>query len=156
MHNLSCENKFYLHENEKWFAYQRLSTYPRFETLARGNSGIASIRQGAFIRGGASNTRLKVQTDHLRYWTGGTNLNPVPISTSNWPKTNTDHNNWLVVQLDTTPTRTSDKSISWVTIIKRPAHSNSGSDSAPFPKSTISVSAVWDSTRRPSVVFCGQ
>ena len=26
----------YLHENEKWFPYQRLSTYPPFETEARG------------------------------------------------------------------------------------------------------------------------
>ena len=26
VHNLSCENEFYLHENEKLFAYQRLST----------------------------------------------------------------------------------------------------------------------------------
>ena len=34
MHNLSCENEFYLHENEKRFPYQRLSTYPRFETEA--------------------------------------------------------------------------------------------------------------------------
>ena len=41
MHNLSCENEFYLHENEKWFPYQRLSTYPRFETKARGNSEMA-------------------------------------------------------------------------------------------------------------------
>ena len=32
----------YLHENEKWFPYQRLSTYPRFETEARGNSEMAS------------------------------------------------------------------------------------------------------------------
>ena len=38
MHNLFCENEFYLHENEKWFPNQRLSTYPRFETEARGNS----------------------------------------------------------------------------------------------------------------------
>ena len=29
MHNLSCENEFYLHENEKSFPYQRLSTQPR-------------------------------------------------------------------------------------------------------------------------------
>ena len=35
MHNLSCENEFYLHENEKSFPFQRLSTYPRFETEAR-------------------------------------------------------------------------------------------------------------------------
>ena len=26
LHNLSCENDFYLHENEKSFSYQRLST----------------------------------------------------------------------------------------------------------------------------------
>ena len=38
MHNLSCENEFYLHENEKRFPEQRLSTHPRFETDARGNS----------------------------------------------------------------------------------------------------------------------
>ena len=31
----------YLHENEKWFLYQRLRNYPRFETEARGNSEIA-------------------------------------------------------------------------------------------------------------------
>ena len=36
MHNLSCENEFYLHKNEKSFPYQRLSTYPRFETEAGG------------------------------------------------------------------------------------------------------------------------
>ena len=36
MHNVSCENEFYLHENEKRFPYQRLSTYPRFETEPRG------------------------------------------------------------------------------------------------------------------------
>ena len=30
-----------LHENEKWLPYQRLSTYPRFETEARGNSEMA-------------------------------------------------------------------------------------------------------------------
>ena len=41
MHNLSCENEFYLHENEKWFPYQRVSTYPRFETEARGNAEMA-------------------------------------------------------------------------------------------------------------------
>ena len=43
MHNLSCENEFYLHENEKWFPYQGLSTYPRFETEARGNSEMAYL-----------------------------------------------------------------------------------------------------------------
>ena len=26
VHKLSCENEFYLHENEKSFSYQRLST----------------------------------------------------------------------------------------------------------------------------------
>ena len=36
MHNLSCKNEFYLHENEKSFPYQRLSTYPRFEAEAGG------------------------------------------------------------------------------------------------------------------------
>ena len=41
MHNLSCENEFYLYENEKWFSHQRLSTYPRFETQAPGNSEMA-------------------------------------------------------------------------------------------------------------------
>jgi len=41
MHNLSFENEFYLHENEKWLPYQRLSTYPRFETETRGNSEMA-------------------------------------------------------------------------------------------------------------------
>ena len=41
MRNLSCENELYLHENEKRFPYQRLSTYPRFETEARGNSEMA-------------------------------------------------------------------------------------------------------------------
>ena len=41
MHNLSCENEFYLHENEKWSPYERLSTYPSFETEAQGNSEIA-------------------------------------------------------------------------------------------------------------------
>ena len=38
MHNLSCENEFYLHENEKPFSYLRLSAYPRFDTEARGSS----------------------------------------------------------------------------------------------------------------------
>ena len=47
MHNLSCENEFYLHENEKWFPYQRLSTYPRFETETRGNSRKWSIEKQA-------------------------------------------------------------------------------------------------------------
>ena len=39
MHNLSCKNEFYLHENEKWFPYQRLSSYPRSETEAPGDLG---------------------------------------------------------------------------------------------------------------------
>ena len=39
MHNLSCKNEFYLHENEKSFPYQRLSTYPRFEAEAGGELG---------------------------------------------------------------------------------------------------------------------
>ena len=34
-------NEVYLHENEKWFPYQRLSTYPRFEKEARGNTEMA-------------------------------------------------------------------------------------------------------------------
>ena len=33
--------RFYLRENEKLFLYQRLSTYPRFKTKARGNSEMA-------------------------------------------------------------------------------------------------------------------
>ena len=32
---------FFLDENEKWFPYQRLSTYPRFETEAHGNLEMA-------------------------------------------------------------------------------------------------------------------
>ena len=32
MHNLSFENEFYLHKNEKSFPYQRLSTFPHFDT----------------------------------------------------------------------------------------------------------------------------
>ena len=42
MHNLSCENEFYLDDNEKSFPYQRLSAYPRFDTEAPGNSEMAS------------------------------------------------------------------------------------------------------------------
>ena len=41
VHNLSCESEFYLHENDKSFSNQRLSTYPRFDTEARGNSEMA-------------------------------------------------------------------------------------------------------------------
>ena len=41
VHNLSCENEFNLYENEKSFSNQRLSTYPRFDTEARGNSEMA-------------------------------------------------------------------------------------------------------------------
>ena len=33
--------KWVLRENEKWFPYKRLSTYPLFETEARGNSELA-------------------------------------------------------------------------------------------------------------------
>ena len=40
MHNLSCENEFYFHENEKGFPCQSLINYPRFETEARRNSQI--------------------------------------------------------------------------------------------------------------------
>ena len=32
-------NEFYLHENEKWFPYQRMSPYPSFETEATGELG---------------------------------------------------------------------------------------------------------------------
>ena len=38
MHNLSCENEVYLHENEDYFSYQGRSTSPHFDTKARGNS----------------------------------------------------------------------------------------------------------------------
>ena len=38
VHNLYCENEFYLHENEKTFPYQRLSAC--FDTEARGNSAM--------------------------------------------------------------------------------------------------------------------
>ena len=38
---LGAQNEFYLHENVKRFPYQRLSTYPRFETEAWGNSEMA-------------------------------------------------------------------------------------------------------------------
>ena len=48
VHNLSCENEFYLPENEKRFPYQRLSTYPRFETEERGNSEMAQTGEGLF------------------------------------------------------------------------------------------------------------
>ena len=37
---LSCENKFY-----SWFPYPRLSTYPLFETEARGNWEMAYIER---------------------------------------------------------------------------------------------------------------
>ena len=61
MRNLSCENEFYLHENEKWFPYQRLSTYPRFETEARGNSVMAYF----FVKLAAI---LKYEKLSLRTW----------------------------------------------------------------------------------------
>ena len=38
---LKWEWNLFLHENEKWFPYQRLSTYPRFETEAPRNSEMA-------------------------------------------------------------------------------------------------------------------
>ena len=41
MHNLSCGNEFYLRENDKSFPHPRLSTSPRFDTEARGNSEMA-------------------------------------------------------------------------------------------------------------------
>ena len=50
MPNLSCENEFYLHENEKWCPYQRLSTYPRFETEVRGNSEMAYYLEGYVLK----------------------------------------------------------------------------------------------------------
>ena len=37
----SFENEFYLHENVESFPYQRLSTWPHFDTEARGNSKMA-------------------------------------------------------------------------------------------------------------------
>ena len=37
----SCENKFYLHENDKSFPYQRMSTWPRFDTEAWRNLEMA-------------------------------------------------------------------------------------------------------------------
>ena len=33
MHKLSCENEFYLHENETSFQYQRLSTFFKFNFI---------------------------------------------------------------------------------------------------------------------------
>ena len=55
MHNLSSENEFYLHENEKWFPYQRLSTYPCFETEAGGTqkwpiTAVKSFKLGMWKR----------------------------------------------------------------------------------------------------------
>ena len=43
MHNLSCANEFYLHENEKSFPHYRLSTQPSFDTEARANSEMAYL-----------------------------------------------------------------------------------------------------------------
>ena len=37
---MSESNEFHLHEKEKLFPYQRLSTYPRFETEVRGYAGV--------------------------------------------------------------------------------------------------------------------
>ena len=39
--NISCENEFYIHENEKSIPCQRLSTLPSLDTEARGNSEMA-------------------------------------------------------------------------------------------------------------------
>ena len=41
MHNLFCENDFYLHGNKKSFSFQRLSTEPHFDTEGQGNSEMA-------------------------------------------------------------------------------------------------------------------
>ena len=41
VHILSRENEFYLHENEKLFPYQWLSTSSRFDAEALGNSEMA-------------------------------------------------------------------------------------------------------------------
>ena len=60
---LSSKNphfEFYLHENEKRFPYQRLSTYLRFETEARGNSKMAYSSFTIF-----ANTRLHAKS-HVR------------------------------------------------------------------------------------------
>ena len=43
MHNLSCENEFYLHENKQSFPYQRLSTYPSFDAEARRKAEMALL-----------------------------------------------------------------------------------------------------------------
>ena len=45
-HNLSCENDFYLQENENSFPYQRLSTQPRFDTETRCNSKMVQCLVG--------------------------------------------------------------------------------------------------------------
>ena len=39
MHNLFCENDFYLHENKKSFSFQRLSTEPHFDKKTPGELG---------------------------------------------------------------------------------------------------------------------
>ena len=36
--NLSCENEFYLHDNEKSFSQERFCTWPHFKTEACGIS----------------------------------------------------------------------------------------------------------------------
>ena len=67
MYNISCENEFYLHQNEKWFPYQRLSTHPRFETEARGRKWpiLNSFNQSKLEAGACrrSNGREKVLAD---------------------------------------------------------------------------------------------
>ena len=46
MRNLSCENEFYLDENEKSFPYQRLTTQLCFDTGDLGNSKMAYLTKG--------------------------------------------------------------------------------------------------------------
>ena len=41
MHNLSCENEFYLHDDKKSFSQERFCTWPRFKTEACGISEMA-------------------------------------------------------------------------------------------------------------------
>ena len=73
MHNLSCENEFYLHENEKPFPCQRLSTKPRFDTEARGNSELA-YRFG----------RLQLPSNKVRCKQNCDNHGPVVLAVGNY------------------------------------------------------------------------
>ena len=41
VHNLSCENEFYLHDNRKSFSQERFCTWPRFKKEAWGISEMA-------------------------------------------------------------------------------------------------------------------